>query len=94
MSKEIIKVTLILEVSEPQKQDDNGSFKTYLTHPKLDGSLEFVHGQFAGREETLRAIDQNLVGGVLNAVTMIGDLYDGYKKTASTARTPVNFPKG
>lgn len=94
MSDQLQKVSLLLEVSEPEKQDDNGTYKTYLTHPKLGGSLEFIHGEFAGREELLRAIDQNLVSGVLNAVTMIGGLVNEFKKTAGSGRAPVNFPKG
>lgn len=94
MSKEIKSVSLILTVGEPLPTEQSAVFVTYLTHPKLQGRLEFVHGEHAGREELLRAIDQNLIGGVLNAVTMIGDLVDEFKKTSATARAPTKFPPG
>lgn len=92
MSKEITSVSLILNVGESLPTEQDGVYETYLTHPKLQGSLKFVHGEFAGREELLRAIDQNIVGGVLNAVTMIGELVNGFKE--SKAARPTKFPPG
>lgn len=94
MLKEIKSVSLILTVNEPVETEQEGVYLTRLTHPKLIGSLEFVHNKNSGREELLKAIDQNLIGGVLNAVTMIGDLVDEFKKTTAAARTPTKFPPG
>lgn len=75
------KVTLVLDVLE-EEDLDNGGIVTSLTHPKLEGSLSFVHSPKGGREEFLKALDENIFGSVLDAAFAIKSLVDSSKKAS------------
>lgn len=83
------KISLLLVISEPEEISE-GVYQTSLTHPKLNGALTFVHSEKGGKDELLKALDQNIVGHVLNVVETIGEIADGYfsksKPTASSSR--------
>lgn len=82
------KLSLLLDISDPIELSP-GVFQTKLTHPKLQGELTFVHSQAVGRDETLRALDENIVGLVLDMVNTVGGLIDA---TATTKKPTVSTP--
>jgi hypothetical protein len=78
------KVSVLLSISEPEEISP-GVFQTTLTHPLLKGELNFVHSQHIGRDQTLKALDENLIGQVLDLADVIGELIDGKAKKSTTS---------
>jgi hypothetical protein len=86
----IKKISLILTVGESEEISE-GVYKTTLTHPKLQGGLSFVHSLSGGREEFLRALDENIVSQVLDMVDVVGELIDGHlNRNPTTSASPGN----
>ena len=81
------RVSLLLEVSEPEEISD-GVYKTTLTHPKLQGGLYFVHSHKGGRDEFLKALDENIVSHLTDLIGAVGGLINGERSTPSPASTP------
>jgi hypothetical protein len=58
------KLSVLLTINEPEDMGD-GVFKTTLTHPLLKGELSFVHSASVGRDQVLKALDENIIGHAL-----------------------------
>lgn len=71
-------ITLPLIVGEPTEIEE-GIYETRLTHPKLVGSLSFVHN-FAGRDDVLKSLDENLVAGILDVADLVGGLINAKRR--------------
>ncbi len=81
------KVTLVLDVLDEKplgEVEGSVGLITRLRHPKLDGTLSFIHSPNGGREEYLKALDENVFSSVLDAAFTIKNLVDNTKKTNVT----------
>jgi len=76
MSSPERKISCLLVVADPVEVSP-GVYQTLITHPKLEGALHFVHSHSGGREEFLKALDENIVGHFQGALTTLGELIDG-----------------
>jgi hypothetical protein len=87
------KLSVLLNISEPEEIEP-GVFETRLTHPKLKGELKFVHSEFVGRDETLKALDQNIVGHMLDLVGLAGEIIDAKQKSHASGTASSSAGKG
>lgn len=88
LRQKLKKLSVLLDISVPVETEP-GVFQTRLTHPKLKGELSFVHSAEVGRDEILKALDENVIGHMFDLVKTVGELVNGKPKepTAASATT-------
>lgn len=87
------KLSVLLTINEPEEIAE-GVFKTTLTHPKLKGELSFVHSEAVGRDEILKALDENIVGHVLDLVNVVGGILNGQPDATKSTRAATGTGPG
>ncbi len=89
MRQRLKKLSLLLDIGEPEEISP-GVFQTTLSHPKLQGALTFVHSELTGRDEVLKALDQNVVGHLVDVIDAVGDLLNGTEQRNHAATPTVS----
>jgi hypothetical protein len=83
------RLSVMLEIHPPEEVSP-GVFKTTLSHPKLEGELSFIHSEALGRNETLKALDENIIGQLLDVLDVVGGILDGQPKKRPASPAPAN----
>lgn len=94
LRQKLRRLSVLLDISDPVETEP-GVFQTRLTHPKLKGELTFVHSAELGRDEILKALDENVIGHVFDLVRSVGELVNGKpQKPTSSSSTSSSSGKG
>lgn len=90
LRQKLKRLSVLLTISDPEELGGaSGVYVTKLTHPKLQGELSFVHSENVGRDQVLKALDENLVGHILDLVDVAGEMLNVKQKASpSSASDP------
>lgn len=86
LRQKLRKLSVLLDISDPVETEP-GVFQTRLTHPKLKGELSFVHSAELGRDEILKALDENVIGHMFDLVKSVKEIVNGKPQKPPTATT-------